>query len=1236
MESITICTLNINGLRNKIKRKNIFSKFKKEKYDFVCLQETYISEDDKKLWEMEWGGQIFFSSGSKRSLGQVILIKKDMQFEVKFIYKSARIITISFESTQGTIFLINAYAPNAPNEKHEFFLNLLNHLNQLEGEKILCGDFNCVLDNKYDIVSGESHRQCDVNCFKDLILDSTLNDAWRLFHQEEKVFTWCRKNPFIARRLDYIFVTDLILNNTLSCFITSIANSDHKAVILKYSLSSVKRGPSYWKFNNNLLNDLQFVRIMNNMLEAFEIENENLNDPQTKWDLCKIKIRELSLSFSKEKRKKEKNSEIILIQELNSIDSRLASNPNNRDLIAQRERIKLHLEVYTSRAAKSAQVRSRVKFIEEGEKNTKYFLNLEKARANDKIMDRLKTPSGIITNQSSILEEQVKYYKEIHTINRPFKEDELTNFLHDTNVKQISEEQKNTLDSEITEKEFLAALKLMKNDSAPGPDGITTSFIKMFWIKIGTMIVNSFNAAFLTKQLSYSQRQAVITLIHKGKDLPRDELSNWRPISLTNTDYKLLSKTLAVRLSGVLDVIINENQVGFVKGRKISNLIRLIDDTIDCMNLLKKPGLLLAVDYRRAFDTISKDFILSAFKRFGFGSNFVNWVNVLLKNTESRLNYCGWISESFPIQCGIRQGCPFSPMAFIVALELLAIKIRKEETIKGIKIPSSHNDFSLGNIIKIILFADDITLFLQDNNDLKIVLNILDIFTNISNLEVNRNKTEAMWLGSKVNCNKSYYDINWKPKIKILGIYFCNTVAASLIEENWTSRLEKIQKLISIWNKRNLSISGKICIIKTFLLSQFVYALQSLVAPEYILNKINSLIFRFLWKRKNTNKRAFEKVKRNVLCSASSSGGLNMINVKDMQISFLSMWAINLIEAKNQPWFDFPNFLFSKLGCKCSCFYSDVKPKHFQGLEYINSVFWKNVLITWLDNKDKIVTNSDVTQKLNMCLWNNSKIKYKNNCLFFNNWAKGNINYIYDIVNNGDFISFDGLRELLGDSPILLFQYNAIRSALLADAAVGLLRSAGAGLRVDERPRVASPVTARAVRRRLSAALVVTPCCVHFWQRKYNIEIVTDHWKLAIKSTKEERLRLLHWKILHNIYPTNILLHKMKLRDTNLCSYCKETDYIEHFFYHCNKIKKIWQSCTEFILFKTGNKINLSETDVLLGYRSNKLKYTLVRFINHIILITKLVISKYKYGTPFDICYMFQYEIEIRHKQLLF
>ena len=146
------------------------------------------------------------------------------------------------------------------------------------------------------------------------------------------------------------------------------------------------------------------------------------------------------ISVSKEK-KTERNDENYLLQEVDSIDARLACDPNNIDLQTQRQRVKLDLEVHASRSSKSAQVRSRIKYIEEGEKKTKFFLSLEKARANEKIMDRLKTPSGIITNQNCILEEQVKYYKWIYNINRSFNEDDLSNCLQNSNIPRISKDQ---------------------------------------------------------------------------------------------------------------------------------------------------------------------------------------------------------------------------------------------------------------------------------------------------------------------------------------------------------------------------------------------------------------------------------------------------------------------------------------------------------------------------------------------------------------------------------------------------------------------------------------------------------------------------------------------------------------------------------------------------------------------------------------------------------------------------
>ena len=88
---------------------------------------------------------------------------------------------------------------------------------------------------------------------------------------------------------------------------------------------------------------------------------------------------------------------------------------------------------------------------------------------------------------------------------------------------------------------------------------------------------------------------------------------------------------------------------------------------------------------------------------------------------------------------------------------------------------------------------------------------------------------------------------------------------------------------------------------------------------------------------------------------------------------------------------------------------------------------------------------------------------------------------------------------------------------------------------------------------------ISVPCCVGFWLHKYNIDIDTNTWLTAFNATKEVRLRELHWKIIHNIYPTNIMLHKMKIKDSNRCSYClHDVDFLEHFFFECTIVRQFW------------------------------------------------------------------------------
>ena len=319
----------------------------------------------------------------------------------------------------------------------------------------------------------------------------------------------------------------------------------------------------------------------------------------------------------------------------------------------------------------------------------------------------------VITNQSDILNELAIFYTNLY--NQKTEQEGGTRIAVDTFLEgiefpKLEEEEADKCEGLVTTEEVGQALNAMKNGLAPDGDGLTVEFYMFFWPKLKILVTDTFNEAFASEELTYTQRQGIIILLHKGKDLPRDRLNNWRPITLTNTDYKLLAKMMARRMGLVVNKLINEDQVGYLKGRNISNILRNIDDVIDYLNISDKAGYLSAPDYCKAFDSISKDFIIEAFKLFGFGEQFTKWVKTLFSNTFSSINHGGWLSEPFKVNCGIWQGCPFSPLAFVSAVKILAIKIQNS-IIKGIELPKLKD---LHINIKCRQLADDTSLFLKD------------------------------------------------------------------------------------------------------------------------------------------------------------------------------------------------------------------------------------------------------------------------------------------------------------------------------------------------------------------------------------------------------------------------------------------------------------------------------------------------------------------------------------------
>lgn len=1224
--TVNVFSLNVRGIRGKTKRKSVFGFLKKKKYDIVCLQETYITKSESEDWSKEWNGTLLFSEGTTHSAGQMILFNKNISGDYKVIHSSKRILIVQSEIENKQVAVVNVYAPNNERERNEFWLELYGLISAIQTDDIImCGDFNCVLDNKLDIISGVNHSENAVLAFNDLINNCNLYDVWRYHNTDAKQYTWSRTNPFIARRLDYILTSSNIFDKVTSCSIVSIPTSDHRGCLIQISLSKIVRGKGYWKFNNSLLENSDYVNKINTLIDTFD---SNESDSQTRWELLKIEIREYTIAYCKEKSMEKKNTVALLYNELNDMDALIASSPFCTEMQAKRENIKLQLEILETANARAAQTRARVRWIEQGEKNTKYFLGLEKARAANKIMDRVKDARGEMSfDQTEIHSAQRNYFANLYKKKIDCKNMDLNinMLMRDCIVPQLSEEQQNTCEGPLTATEMLYALKQMKNGSSPGSDGITIEFVKVFWTRISKFILDSFSLAFETGSMSPPQCKAVLVLIHKGKELPREELKNWRPISLTNSDYKLMAKCLAIRLNGVISNVISPDQVGYLKGRQVSTLLRLIDDVIEHSNEQNNQGILATIDFFHAFDCISKEFMLKAFQMFGFGPEFVKWVNVLMNNSKSSVNYCGWLSDFFPVESGIRQGCPFSSLGFVLAIELLAIKIRTSRRIKGISIKNKGNPLIDDILLKIALYADDITLFLEDEKDLQEALQIFDIFSRASGLSMNVNKCEAMWLGSKKYCQDTYHNFAWKRKLKILGIHFANDKTASQVEENWKERIGNVNRMISQWEKRNLSIMGKVCVIKTFLIPQFVYFMQAFIIPENVLIELNRTFFRFLWKRKHNNKKAFEKVKRVVMCNDTELGGIKMIDVRQMQTSFLLQWVTKLLSSVHtEKWSQIPNSVFSSFGTNYTIFHSNIQSKDFKGMSLIKSEFWSGVLKTWLDNNNFLLNT-----QINPLLWNNRFMMYNGKVLYFEEWAKKGLIKVHDVLNGHNFVSYENVCNLLGRTPNRILEYIVVRSAVLA-----FLRKHGNlylefsltdtplfhGIRLYH---------AKQFRCMLVHSRKTEPCSVGFWKNKFNYNINKSDWLMSFMSSQETRLRVLQWKLLHNIYPTNILLFKMKVTENNLCSYCTEkVDFIEHFFFDCPIVKKFWNFIESYILLNFSEKINLTIIEVMFGYkdiRSPKSKQ-----INHVMLIAKMCISIFKKTGCSSMESIFEKQIKLR------
>ena len=290
---------------------------------------------------------------------------------------------------------------------------------------------------------------------------------------------------------------------------------------------------------------------------------------------------------------------------------------------------------------------------------------------------------------------------------------------------------------------------------------------------------------------------------------------------------------------------------------------------------------------------------------FGFGPSLLNWVELFYCNTESCILNNGWASNFFELSRGVRQGCPLSPYLFILSVEILAEAIRNKKEIKGIKIYNTE--------VKVSQYADDTTLILDGTEEsVRASLLLIEAFGNISGLRLNNEKTEALWIGSKRNCNLKLCPekkFKWqKGKVKALGVWL-STDHQLTLSLNYNEKLAKIQTILGCWKFRRLSLIGKITVLKSLVASQLVYILTPLQTNHQAIKEINKLFFNFLWNGKK------DKIKRSIMINDYPEGGLKMIDIASFNKSLKATWIKKYLDSGNRgKWKNFFNLALGKYG----------------------------------------------------------------------------------------------------------------------------------------------------------------------------------------------------------------------------------------------------------------------------------------------------------------------------------
>jgi len=877
---LTVITLNCRGLGSTDKFRLLLNKM----YDYmnkgeliVMLQETMIMHEN--YLNLAWRGKFVFTPGTGNSQGCVTLTNSAANIEhIYHLGHRGHYFMYNSENVDPTV-VMNIYAPTGFNaDKFDFFTDAFNTISNYDCDVLLAGDMNITLRHSDRHCRGVTDAEVQIaEHFTDFTNVLNLTDVWH----GKNGYTWQKGK--IQSKLDRILYR--LTRHNMRALKTdwTIIKSDHAAVIAQFEhCERTVYKSSHVKLDNDILKNPEMLNELRSYL-IMQLNDAHARDfnPHTKLEFAKMTIRTKALDLIAKNKKKVNVRLVELNKDINNNMRLMAlqTNANIQDmLMRETEQLKLERDNLLDKQGQKLASLAKTKWYNEGEKSNKYFLNMLKRQQSRSEMDCLII-NGIETKDPKQISEHVqRFYQELYNHNRSTEIDPA--FLNEMFV--VDAYQNDTVNTEITLHELWQTLRTLKA-TTPGPDGISNSYIKKMFDILGPLIVDAWKYSLVQNKLMASHQKSLLRLIPKpGKD--KRELKNWRPITLSNCDHKLITKTYNNRLLKIINNYIMPTQTAYIKGRNISDNLRLLNSlTKNSASGNDAELSVIALDAQKAFDSVNHEYIAAVLNKIGL-VNFTPIFKLLYKNLENDVLINGQIGTRFKIKNGVKQGDALSCSLFILAVEPVLRNMQANETIIPVKCNRLNYTWP-----KVLAYADDISVItVNRHRAIQAIFTEYERLSKASGLFLNADKTELFNITSpnviamqqhNVNYAGQNYDIYNSTSVKINGIIF-NNDSAQMAEDNFHLMFDKMNKHFTDWSKRHLSILGKIQIIKTFGLSQYLYSLAVIdLLPEHW-KEIRKATAKFIWNKTYAGNRAPNRFSNDILFKPIDKGGFGMLELE--------------------------------------------------------------------------------------------------------------------------------------------------------------------------------------------------------------------------------------------------------------------------------------------------------------------------------------------------------------------